>query len=275
MNSQTELKWGVQQRLTFLEDHLYWQGQISRKAIMDKTGVSKAQASLDLALYKKNAPENLTYSLSDKTYYLSDNFNPFLIDISPESFLGSQPSGLAEQISLPFRSINTDHLRVLHKAIENQSWVTIEYQSLTGSPKSLRDVAPHHYVFNGRRWHIRAYDFLRSEFRDFVLGRIINAVVVTTNRPSDAHNWKLKHDTAWNEHVSLILVPHPGLTEAQRSIIEVDYSMENGCTSYQVRKAYLFYAITQLRLFDESPHPWIQQVVLKNKDEIEPFVNIS
>lgn len=268
-----KVKWGVRQRLEFLENHLYWRGQINRKTIMEETGVSKAQASLDLTLYKKQAPDNLTYSLSDKTYYISDSFKPLYIDINSHYFLVSQPDELAEHVSLPFRNINANNLRIIHKAIEGQSWVIIEYQSLSNHPKSIRTIAPHHYVSDGHRWHVRAYDFSVAEFRDFVLGRIIHATEVTFEASYDRHNWKPKHDRAWNEEAELILAPHPGLTGDQRSTIEADYCMKDGFTSCKVRKACLFYVIAQLRLLDESSNPWVQQVVLKNKNEIEELVN--
>lgn len=268
------LKWSVRQRLEFLENHLYWRGQINRKTIMDETGVSKAQASLDLTLYKKHAHNNLTYSLSDKTYYISDRFKPLYIDTHPECFLRSQTDEFKEEISFPFRNINTSHLRIIHKAVENQTWVIIEYQSLTGRPKSIRTIAPHNYVSDGRRWHLRAYDFSVSEFRDFVLGRIINANEADFQEVSETHDWQQDFDEAWHEHAELILVPHPGLTEDQRAIIEVDYCMEDGQTSFKVRIACLFYVIIQMQLLDESPEPKVQQVVLKNRDEIESLVNI-
>lgn len=278
MKKQAEeqnLKWGVRQRLEFLENHLYWRGQINRKTIMDETGVSRAQASLDLTLYKEQVPENLTYSLSDKTYYLSDNFKPLYINIDPQNFLRSQPTELTEQISLPLRNINTEHLRILHKAIENQTWVTIEYQSLSNHPKSARTIAPHHYVSDGHRWHVRAFDFSVSEFRDFVLGRIIHATETAVYESSDNHKWEQKDDSDWNKQVELILTPHPGLSDEQRTIIESDYGMKDGQTTFKVRKACLFYIVAQMSLFDESPVPRVQQVVLQNRKEIEDILGAN
>lgn len=272
---EQNLKWGVRQRLEFLENHLYWRGQINRKTIMDETGVSRAQASLDLTLYKEQAPENLTYSLSNKTYYLSDNFKPLYIDIDPQNFLRSQPTELTEQISLPLRNINTEHLRILHKAIENQTWVTIEYQSLSNHPKSVRTIAPHHYVSDGHRWHIRAFDFSVSEFRDFVLGRIIHATETAVHKSSDNHKWEQKDDSDWNKQVELILTSHPGLSDEQRTIIESDYGMKDGQTIFKVRKACLFYVVAQMSLFDESPVPRVQQVVLQNHKEIEDILGAN
>nr|WP_320048778.1 WYL domain-containing protein [uncultured Desulfuromonas sp.] len=274
-DQKENVKWGVRQRLEFMERHLYWQGQINRKTIMDKTGVSKAQASLDLALYKDQAPENMTYSLSDKTYYLSSNFKPLYINTSPEKFLRSLPDRQIEQISLPTRSINSNHLRILHKAIETQSWISIEYQSLSNNPKSKRTIAPHHYVSDGRRWHIRAYDFSVSEFRDFVLGRIIHVEEIIVEEPLANQGWKCQDDEAWSEYVELILCPHPSLSKEHRAIIETDYGMEGGQARFEVRKACLFYVVAQMHLFDELPNPRIQQIILKNKLEIEKILQVD
>jgi WYL domain len=270
-NQKQDIKWAVRQRLEFLESQLFWKGQVSRRAIMNETGVSRAQASLDLTLYKEQAPNNLTYSLSEKTYYLSDNFIPLYIEIDPQNFLQSQPQELAEHIVLPLRKTNINHLRMLHKAIEDQFWVSIEYQSLSGRPKSTRTIAPHHYVSDGHRWHVRAYDFSVSEFRDFVLGRIIHTTKAAADEISEQHNWEQKNDGAWNEQIELLLTPHPGLTKDQRIIIEADYGMKNGEVSLKVRRACLVYVIAQMRLIDESPDPRVQQIILKNHDVIKEF----
>jgi len=268
-DQKQNVKWGVRQRLEFMESRLYWQGQINRQTIMDETGVSKAQASLDLTLYKNQAPENMTYSLSDKTYYIAESFEPLYIDTDPQCFLRSLPNTQTEQILLPTRSINTHHLRILHKAIECQTWVTIDYQSLSNNPKSKRTIAPHHYVSDGHRWHVRAYDFSVGEFRDFVLGRIIQVAEAIFEEALCKQYWKCNDDKDWNELVELILCPHPELSNHHRAIIETDYGMKGGKTRFKVRKACLFYVVAQMHLFDESPNPRIQQIVLKNKDEIE------
>lgn len=269
------VKWGVQRRLEYLENHLCWRGHINRKTIMDETGVSKAQASLDLALYKKQVPDNLVYSLSDKTYNAGKDFKPLYIDINPDSFLKSQQPDLAEQVTFPFRNVRVEHLRTIHNAIENCTLITVDYLSLSDKPNTTRTIAAHHYVSDGYRWHIRAYDFSIEEFRDFVLGRITNVAKVAVAESHKTHKWEQEHDKDWTEEIELILTPHSGLTENQRTAIEADYCMEEGQALLKVRKANLFYITARMQLLEESPNPVIQQVVLINKDEIKKIMGVS
>ena len=67
----TALKWGVEQRLEFIEFRLYWEGGVNRSDIIEAFGVSVPQASKDLTLYQERAPENAIYDKSAKRYVAS------------------------------------------------------------------------------------------------------------------------------------------------------------------------------------------------------------
>ncbi|MCK4621120.1 MAG: WYL domain-containing protein [Desulfuromonadales bacterium] len=264
-----DIKWGVRQRLQFLERELFWTGKISRQSLMESMGISKAQASIDIASYKRLAGENLIYDLSNKTYRVSQNFAPVFVSTSPHSFLDQQVGVCAEYSPLPFREIDPSHLRLIHKAVIDKSWVSIDYQSMTSSGLSSRTIAPHSFVFDGARWHVRAYDFISKEFRDFVLGRIKEAVETKLEGPNEELNWEARHDIAWEDEVELVLIPHPGLKPEQRDAICSDYRMSEGQAVLTVRKACLFYIVSRLRLLDEADDPAIQQIVMANKEEVK------
>ena len=68
MDPSSELKWGIEQRLEFIEFRLYWEGAINRSDIMGRFGVSMPQASKDLSRYQELAPENMAYNKSEKRY---------------------------------------------------------------------------------------------------------------------------------------------------------------------------------------------------------------
>ncbi|EAT16963.1 WYL domain-containing protein [Desulfuromonas acetoxidans] len=264
----SDLKWSVRKRLEFIEHELFWSGQLKRQTVIDKTGVSRPQVSLDIAQYKELAENNMTYSLSDKTYYVTDTFKPVFIDTAPETFLLQQVGQYAEHVTFPLRHVSPDHLRVIQRAIEKKSWVTIDYSSLSQSTTRHRIIAPHHYVHDGRRWHVRAYDFASESFRDFVLGRIGRTVETQPSRSKGKQSWNPRHDKGWNTKVSLILRPHPDLPEDKQEIVALDYEMKAGQAVLKVRQACLFYVIGHMRLLDPSPNPYIQQVVLENREEI-------
>ena len=60
------MRWGVEQRLEFIEFRLFWEGSINRADIVDFFGVSVPQASKDLTLYQERAPGNLEYDTRGK-----------------------------------------------------------------------------------------------------------------------------------------------------------------------------------------------------------------
>ena len=53
---RSELRWGVEQRLEFIEFRLFWEGHVNRSDLMDQFGVSVNQASTDLNRYIGFAP---------------------------------------------------------------------------------------------------------------------------------------------------------------------------------------------------------------------------
>jgi len=271
MQQDKDLKWGVRQRLEILERELFWNGRINRNSLAEKTGISKAQASLDLGLYKDLAGSNLIYSLSDKTYLAAPNFRPQFINISANGFLNSLVGMRAEHIPYPYRNIDLDCLRVVYHAVENKGWATIDYQSMSSQEIKSRTIAPHFFISDGFRWHLRAYDFSVGDFRDFVLGRIIFAVEAMVVDTTGEHQWRELHDKTWHTEVDLILMPHPDLSDSQRESIIRDYQMVDSRAIFTFRQAYLIYPVAHMRLLDEAKDPAIQQVVLVNRDEIAGY----
>jgi hypothetical protein len=73
------MRWGLEQRLEFVDFRLYWEGGINRSDITDRFGVSTPQASKDLTLYATKAPGNLSYDKSAKKYVAADTFKPVFI----------------------------------------------------------------------------------------------------------------------------------------------------------------------------------------------------
>jgi hypothetical protein len=64
-NERSELRWGGEQRLEFIEFRLSWKGQVNRSDLMDQFGLS--QASTDLERYIGIAPTNMVYDKGART----------------------------------------------------------------------------------------------------------------------------------------------------------------------------------------------------------------
>ena len=103
-----QLRWGVEQRLEFIEFRLFWEGAINRSDLVDQFGVSVPQASNDLRRYQEIAPCNMVYDKSAKRYNqrrrtLSPFFpNRMLGSILPSFGIGQAMARLPGKAGCPF-----------------------------------------------------------------------------------------------------------------------------------------------------------------------------
>lgn len=281
MNAEkTELRWGVEQRLEFIEFRLFWEGYVNRGDITEIFGVSTNQASTDLNRYLGIAPDNMAYDKSAKAYLRGSDFEPVFLkpDASKyltqirsisdgildraDSWIGQLPS--FDATPTPARGVNAKRLRSVVAAIRRSESIEVKYQSLSSPEPRWRWIAPHALGFDGFRWHARAWCTDRSSYRDFLLSRILDT---RGTRKDEISGDK---DDDWNQEVTLEIGPHPALSETQQNVIALDYGMKSGCTKIIVRKALLYYALKRLGL-DTDPaarRPQDQQIVLTNLDEV-------
>lgn len=257
------LKWEVLKRQEEIERCIYWQGFVHRRHLIDAFGISPQQASTDLSFYQKQTPENLVFNNSLKRYEPSESFEPKYIRTHIGDYLSwgnSSQDSVYTTIPSPYRAVEPLILRRIINAIHLGKAVSIIYQSMSSEDPTRRIVDPHSIVFDGFRHHVRAYCHLRNEYRDFVLGRIIEAGDFSkTDKPKEL-------DEKWNTLVALQIAPHPRLSDKQKEIIEHDFNMTNGVVVLRVREAMLFYTLTQLHLdkFTNKRTPAEQQIVLLN-----------
>lgn len=257
-------KWEVQERLSDIERRLYWTGSVGRTELMERFGISPQQASADLKAYLSQAGDTVRFNASTKRYEPTAAFTPSLITPSVEHYVAwaGEVGYAVEIVPRPHRTADPEVLRGLATAIHQQRSVQIRYCSLTHPQGTLRRISPHSLVFNGYRYHVRAYCHQREDFRDFVLGRIITAADV--GGPS----LDKSRDEAWNTLIIARIGPHPGLTPAQRKVIETDFDMRHGEALVRMRQALLLYFLDQFNLdgYETKRSAEIQQIVLLNSE---------
>jgi hypothetical protein len=277
------VRWGVEQRLEFIEFRLLWEGGVNRGDIMRMFGVSVPQASKDLTLYQERAPGNMAYDKSAKRYVASAEFAPRCLSSDPDVYL-SRLRGLAEgwtksgeswigfepelDVALtPHRAIDAAVLRNVLGAVREKHSLEVLYQSMNRQrPDPVwRRVSPHAFGFDGFRWHARAYCHIEDRFKDFLLPRILDV-----RAPGPAGEDGLK-DALWHEFVPVEIMPHPSLTSSQRLVVAKDYGMKDGKAVLSVRCSMLFYVLKRLGLQRgaEQEDPRTQHIVLANKDFVD------
>ena len=280
-NRQSSLRWGVEQRLEFIEFRLFWEGRLNRSDLMRTFGVSVNQASADLNRYLKFAPENMIYSRSERAYLRSPVFSPVFLSLDSDLYLNQLRSVadgvLARENSWimeypaydgarsPKRIVNAGTLRIVLEALRGREAVEVRYQSLSHPFPRWRWIAPHAIGFDGFRWHVRAHCEESSQFKDFLVARIIETRGARASR-SDP---RLDHD--WHEYTEIVIGPNPGLSDSQRQVIALDYGMQGDQLTLRVRRALLYYTIKRLGLGEDGSGrtPEQQHIVLLNRDDID------
>jgi predicted DNA-binding transcriptional regulator YafY len=270
------LPWATAARFAFLEESVYWTGAVNRSDLVKRFGISEQQASGDFTRYQELAPGNLDYDKSGKAYRDGLQFQPrfFAPDtaqalsslrlvaegVTPQHpIIGQLALGLAPA---PARPVDPDTLRTVVRAIRERQQVSAHYVSFSQSDGRTRTLEPHALAYDGFRWHARARDTTDGAFKDYVLGRLSKAELVgpAARPPED--------DAEWGRWIRLVIAPNPGLSPAQRKIIERDYGMRGGTAELKVRGALAYYTKHRLGL-DLDPRarrPEDQHVVLVQEE---------
>ena len=160
------------------------------------------------------------------------------------------------------------------RAIKQDRKLQVSYHSLSGrgdedDSGQERILEPHALVNTGLRWHLRAYNEETYDFRDFVLSRFTAAQMLGEAAESSA-----QYDDDWSEIVTLQLSPHPGLEAEKRANLLLDYRSEGETIELQVRRALIGYVLQRLAVDTTADHrmnPNAHQLIVLNRDEIEPF----
>lgn len=281
-----EMKWSTRQRLQYIEIMAFYCGVVSRTDVARAFGISDAAATKDFGLYGRLAPDNLIYKQSLFGYIPGPSFEERIADLSPDVVLpmiahnltsmsgpygGQHIFGIpAESLPVPARLPDKVITAQVLRAVAQKKKLHILYRSLSDRDSDHgRLIEPHSLCHNGLRWHIRAYSEETFDFRDFVLSRISEAEMVDQASESSA-----QYDEEWAETLTLELTPHPGLPAKKRLNLLMDYGAAGEMITIEVRRALLGYLLQQLSVdttADNSRNPHAYQLVVANRDEVEPF----
>lgn len=284
--SISDIKQATRQRLEYIELMAFYTGVITRSDVAKTFGISDAAATKDLKLYGELAPDNLIYKHNVFGFVPGEQFSEIFADLEPATVLPMiaanlpMAGGSAEEspiygvtvdtLPLPNRLPGKQVLAQIIRAIKNHKKLNVVYRSLSGrGSNEARTLEPHSLINTGIRWHFRAYSEDTYDFRDFVLSRVLDAQLIDEDAESSA-----QYDDDWMEIVSIKLTPHPKLSDEQRVILMTDYSAEDDVIELQVRRALIGYVLQRLSVdttADHSMNPNAYQLIVMNRDEIEPF----
>ena len=271
------------ERLAFIDFCLLFFGQVARADLIQHFQTGLASCSRDLTLYRELAPDNLVLHHKDKQYHRTEQFRP-LFNHEAQAALSSLANGFGDGIStgvipsdvcfdaphliLP----NSGLIAAIMRAIKAGKAIKCHYYSIS-SGKSQRELVPHALVNNGQRWHVRAFDRKSKSFRDFVCTRFEKITAIESDVLAGE---KRDADKAWNKLVTLVLAAHPKL--ANKTAIEMDYGMQKGRLTLEVREAQAAYLLRHWNVDctqDASLTEPLYQLHLQNAADLESVVEQS
>ncbi len=284
-----DVKWATRQRLQYIEIMAFYAGLVTRSDVAKAFGISDAAATKDLKLYSDLVPSNLTYNHSVFGFVPNPSFSPSFADLAPNVVLPIIAANLTvsggpygdnsvyglttAMLPLPTRLPSPQVLAQVTRAIRGHKKLRVSYHSLSErDSQEYRNLEPHALVDNGIRWHVRAYSEDTYDFRDFVLSRFTQAECLL-----DLAESSVQYDDDWVEMVNLQLAPHPKLDAQKRENLLLDYGSgdtHSEIIEVNVRRALVGYLLQRLGVDtskDRSMNPNTYQLMLLNRDEIEPF----
>lgn len=264
MSDLESLPHAQRERLAFIDFCLQYFGHIARNDLIQRFQTGLAASTRDFALYRELAPDNLELVHQTKQYHRTGVFSP-LFEHDPDVILRSLSRGFGDGVSSPvkasqqcFDAVGLVHpdaniIAAIMRAIHQQHMIECDYVS-GSSGEATRQLAPHALVNNGHRWHVRAYDPLHDDFRDFVCTRFTRVKVLSTAAPKE-HT--ASQDHFFNHTVKLVLVPHPSLTQPRA--VELDFNMQDGRYELHCKAAFAAYILRQWQVDCSTGYRFVGQ----------------
>lgn len=277
------MKQEFKERYRFIEQVVGWEGEINSTHISEMFSITRQAASLTLKSYREHAPQHLEYNSSKKVFLTTEKFNDYFFQskhlcqfknyltdvVNKGTDIVFADNNFCFEVEAPLRNINPLQVRPILKAIREKLAIDIGYISLS-SPRYLdRIIQPHALIFDGLRWHVRAYCNKNQAFRDFTLSRF-NGEAIYEGKATSLR----EHDDAWQIIVEVVIEADPRFSNVQKRIIEQDFQMKNGIKVIKSRAALVNYLLRKLRIDSFKNSPEEQQIVLTQncRKNISPYL---
>lgn len=242
-------------RLMFIDFRLKFAGSVQRALLQKQFGISPQQATKDLKAYLEMAPSNMEYSVWEKAYVPTSKFKSAFPSSSVKRYLrrlvmlanGSlrERNWVGDNVDVavattPMRLPDEKILKSILEAINREKVLEVTYVSMNSGRDERREIVPHALCSDGKRWHTRAWDLSKAEYRDFVIGRILSAKVL--KQPEE----KIPLDDDWVAICEIVVSPASSLSNEASDVIAAEYLMKDKKLVIETSKAMLFYALREL-----------------------------
>lgn len=260
-----DLKYAQRERLIYLDKCFAWRGMANRSDIVERFGVSTAQAALDFKAYFERATKTPpVYDKGRKTYLATDDHE----SVFPDRIYQDWKDIIAEKDPRRFQELprlarNSDASIVskLYRAMEERRAVEIKYVSMKSGDEEAQWIAPTGFGSDGERVHLRAFSFKHEDYRDYIPVRISETSSLKT-RPLDAD---LPTDIEWDTVIRIRLIPKSDLSKDQKEAVKREYGFTGEALFIETRKALEFY--TERRWGLDHPNARLEKASIENMVE--------
>lgn len=270
-------------RFSFIENVVGWEGQINATHLATQFKLTRLSASKVLKSYREQYPEYLDYNASTKAFLATAHFDKAVAVNDFSHYLSNiaikaeeQPNngysnveGSVLEVEAPLRNINPQQVRPILRAIREKKKIDIGYISLSSPDYLDRIIQPHTLIFDGLRWHVRAFCNKNNDFRDFTLSRFNGIAEFEGKADKFAQD-----DSKWNTFIDVVIEADRRFSAVQKRVIEQDFQMENGQKVITTRAALVNYLLKRLHINDTQNTPEEQQIVLTqaSRKAIAPYL---
>ncbi len=257
----------LKERFAYIEHMVRWYGGVTASLLSDAFGIERSNAQEVISKYEKLHPDALKYDSSLKRKVALEEFDAQYLKPEASLFLGGMRGGklvslyretsnweeipLIDVDAITRIKLENEVVKTVVNALLKSQVLWIRYQATSG--ESERMLSPNHLVYADFRYHLRGYCHLRKNYRDFVLGRIIEAKTVTEN--SDPYNpviWRSgQNDQDWNQKIELRYRINPKLEPELQKALILDYVLQDEkVLVFNCRKALAPYLEYRFQLTD-------------------------
>ncbi len=235
------LKHAQRERLIFLDRCLTWRGMANRRDLIERFGISTAQAALDFRVYldlARGTPP--TYDPVRKTYIADKGHEPLAPSSLTEAFdvlVDENRSSPSSALPRPERQADSRTIGILHQAIRSRKALFIRYTSISSGPDEGQWIVPTRFMSDGESVYVRAFSLKHCQYRNYLPIRI---------DPDSTFEEKLldapiAEDVDWNTRAVIWLRPKSELSNAQAWVVKREFGFEGDWLRIETRKALEFF----------------------------------
>jgi predicted DNA-binding transcriptional regulator YafY len=270
------MRWEDVKRYQVIEAILLWEGRLTTRHLVEYFDSTRQSAQKYISDYKQLNPNAFSFDATQKAHITGEMFTPLFIDFEFTTYhklfntaTHASSQLLVEQLPRVSRNICPNLVRPILVAIRDKLRIDIGYISLSSPDFEDRIIQPHSLVFDGLRYHVRAFCEKNQDFRDFVLSRFSGEYYF-----EGAATAFISDDPVWQTQLTLVLCPDHRLSAAQKRCIERDFQMQNGQLVVPVRAALLKYLLNYLRVDIYQANAEQQQIVIEPecRKQLAPYL---